>query len=146
MASLFGALKFLTKIPMSDLSKTLRTVYMYLVALISVVVFVIGAVNLINTALKAWVFPTSGDYYMEDPVMTCNSQMAMDKESSLINYGSFNFETKEECIAYYEERNEVQAVNQRNNDIAFGISMTVVSLPIWLLHIWFIRKDMREEG
>lgn len=135
--------KNLTKISMSELSKNLRTVYMYLVALISVVVFVIGAVNLINTALKTWVFPTTGYYYMEDPIMNCNNEMAIAKENPE-NY-VFNFETKEECVAYYEEYNQKQAVNERNMDIAFGIAMTVVSLPIWLLHMWFIKKDKRRE-
>ncbi|MFA4891705.1 MAG: hypothetical protein WC604_05170 [Candidatus Gracilibacteria bacterium] len=126
---------------MPELSKSLRTVYMYLAAIVSLVVFIIGTVTLLNTALQSWVFPSTGYYYFEDPVMTCNSQVQLSKEEPKTY--SFGFETQDECVAYYEKRNEEQIVNQRNMDIAFGIAMTVVSLPIWLLHMWFIRRDKK---
>ncbi len=126
---------------MPELSKSLRTVYMYLASLISLVVFIIGAVTLLNTALQSWVFPSTGYYYYEDPVMTCDNQLQMSKTEPKIV--AFNFENRDACIAYYEARNEEQTENQRNMDIAFGIAMTVVSLPIWLLHMWFIRRDKK---
>ena len=133
----------LNLVVMSDLSKTLRTIYMYLVALISVVVFVIGAVNLINTTLETWVFPTDGWDHHEDPVIACNDQ-AVSAEKYLESV-TFSWESTEDCVAYYEEQNAKERINDRNRDFAFGISMTVVSLPIWLLHMWFIKRDKKRK-
>lgn len=127
---------------MKDLASTLRTVYMYLVALISVIVFIIGAVNLLNTALNTWVFP-AGDYYWSDPVIECNSQLEISEAEGSIS--KFRWETMDECVEYYEERDAKQDRNDRNRDLAFGISMTVVSLPIWVLHMWFIKQDKKRK-
>ena len=118
---------------MSDLSKTFRVIYMYLVALISVIVFIIGAVNLIDTGLRSWVFPVDG-YYYEDPLGNCS--VGLMKEEG-------RFETTEECEEHYEAQKARNVQNQLNRDLAFGISMTVVSLPIWLLHLGMIRKDRK---
>ncbi|MBT3704987.1 hypothetical protein HOG17_04385 [Candidatus Peregrinibacteria bacterium] len=120
---------------MSDLSKTLRTIYMYLVALVSVIVFIIGAVNLINTSLETWVFPTDGGSYYEDFSWQCDEEETVSR-----------WETTEECLEYYEAQNAKRAVSNRNRDFAFGVSMTVVSLPIWLLHMWFIAKDRKKNA
>jgi hypothetical protein len=132
---------------MKDLATTLRTIYMYLVALISVVVFIIGAVNLIDTTLKTWVFPTD-NWEWEDPVWQCNNSALLVEEviadGKVVSSGS-QWETMEECIDYYDERNVKNRANQRNRDFAFGVSMTVVSLPIWLLHMWFIKQDKKKK-
>lgn len=116
---------------------------MYLVALISVIVFIIGAVNLLNTALETWVFPVDGGGYYEDPAWQCNSQMEIAREPG--SKVEIVWDSSEECIAYYEAQNVKNSVNDRNRDFAFGISMTVVSLPIWLLHMWFIRRDKKKK-
>ena len=126
---------------MSDLAKTLRTVYMYLVALISVIVFIIGAVNLLNTALETWVFPTDGGGYYEDLTWQCDGVLTPEDVDGKETVS--RWETTAECVEYYEAQNIKRNVGQRNRDFAFGISMTVVSLPIWLLHMWFIKKDKK---
>lgn len=119
----------------SNLVKVLRTVYLYLVSLICVVVFIIGSVTLINTALKTWVFPV-GNWGYSDPAMNCNSE-------NMKNIG-LTFKTTEECVTYYEELDAKNYKNQLYNDISFGISMTVISLIIWLLHMSFIRKEKKD--
>lgn len=124
---------------MKDLASTLRTIYMYLVALISVIVFIIGAVNLINTSLETWVFPTDGGWSYEDPLWQCENKPVAEE-------GSMVWDSTEECVEYYEGLNEKRSVNNRNRDFAFGISMTIVSLPIWLLHMWFIKKDRKRQS
>jgi hypothetical protein len=129
---------------MSDLSKTLRTIYMYLVALVSVIVFIIGAVNLINTSLETWVFPTDGGNYYEDPVWQCNNELSPELVDD--KKVESRWATMEECVEYYEARNVKRGVSERNRDFAFGVSMTIVSLPIWLLHMWFIAKDRKKNA
>ena len=106
------------------LAKNLRAIYMYLVSLVCVVVFIIGAVNLLNTALKTWVFPTN-EYEM----------------SYYSEYDDLEMTPEEQEI----QRKEVN-VSRRNQDLAFGVSMTVVSLPIWLLHMWFLKRDKKKNG
>lgn len=117
-----------------DLAKTFKVIYMYLVALISVVVFIIGTVTLLNTALKTWVFPTNG-YYYNDYTYNCTAEG--------MKGGSFT--NREVCVAYYEDLNKKNAVNQRNEDLSFGVAMALVSLPIWLLHMAMIKKDKKHE-
>jgi len=117
---------------------------MYLAALISLVVFIIGSVTLINTALKAWVFPVSESYYYDDPAMNCRNELTLAKGGQE-GYVS-KFESEEQCVTYYEEFNRKQNSHQRNRDLSFGLSMTIVALPIWILHMSFIRKDRKEEG
>ena len=129
-----------------DLAKTLRTVYMYLVSLISVVVFIIGAVNLIDTALETWVFPASGGDRYGDPMMQCDGQLGIEEGVPVKPQGTVVWDSAEECVEYYEDRNEQERVNDRNSDLRFGISMTVVSLPIWLLHMWFIKQDKKKRA
>lgn len=119
----------------SSFVKSLRTIYLYLVSLICVVVFIVGSVTLINTALKTWVFPV-GNWGYSDPAMNCNSE-------NMKNIG-LTFKTTEECIAYYEELDAKNYKNQLYSDISFGISMTVISLIIWLLHMSFIRKEKKD--
>lgn len=118
----------------SGFVKSLRTIYLYLVSLICVVVFIIGSVTLINTALKTWVFPVTS-WYGSDPVWNCSAE-------NMKNMGTF--ETTADCIVYYEELDAKNYKNQLYNDISFGISMTVISLIIWLLHMSFIRKEKKD--
>ncbi|MBT3864443.1 hypothetical protein HOE67_00940 [Candidatus Peregrinibacteria bacterium] len=120
---------------MTDLSKTFRVIYMYLVALISVIVFIIGAVNLIDTGLKTWVFPVD-DYYYEDISMNCGKTLIAEEG---------RFDNTEECEVHYEAQKERNANNQRNRDLAFGVSMTIVSFPIWLFHLGMIRRDKKRK-
>ena len=117
-------------------AKTLKTVYLYLVSLICVIVFVIGAVILINTALRTWVFPVNSDfYYGPMPVDACTAQNL--KDNTL-------FGTKEECVKYYEDQQTKNAVNQRNIDLAEGVAMTVVSFPIWLFHMYLAKREKKQ--
>jgi len=120
---------------MADLgfAKKLRPIYMYLVALVSVVVFVIGSVTLLNTALKTWVFPVTS--YYGNSIYNCSPESIK---------GMGGFETTEECIAYFDEQDRVNFKNELYRDLSFGISMTTISLIIWFLHMWFIAKDRKE--
>lgn len=115
-------------------AKKLRPIYMYLVALISVVVFVIGTVTLLNVALKTWVFPVTS-WYGSDPAWNCSAE-------NMKNTGTFD--TTEDCIVYYEELDKKNLTDETYRDLSFGISMATISLIIWLLHMWFIAKDRKE--
>jgi len=102
-----------------------------------VIVFIIGSVTLINTALQTWVFETNGYDYYGDITYNCT------KESMKLN-GLFT--DKDACLKYYEEQQAKQAENQRNRDISFGIAMAVVSLPIWFLHMYLAKAARKEEN
>jgi len=101
-----------------------------------VIVFIIGSVTLINTALQTWVFESSGSYYYGDITYNCT------KESMKLN-GLFT--DKDTCLKYYEEQQAKEAKNQRNRDISFGIAMAVVSLPIWVLHMYLAKAAKKDE-
>ena len=114
----------------------LKSLYFYLVSFACVIVFIIGAVTLINTALQTWVFESNGNYYGGDVSYNCT------KESMKMN-GLFT--NKDECMKYYQDIQDKDAQNQRNRDISFGIAMAVVSLPIWVLHMYLAKAAKKEE-
>jgi len=122
--------------PKSKFVHILKSLYFYLVSFACVIVFIIGSVTLINTALQTWVFESSGYYYGGDVSYSCT------KESMKMNG---LFADKDECLKYYQDIQDKDARNQRNRDISFGIAMAVVSLPIWVLHMYLAKAAKKDE-
>lgn len=114
----------------------LKSLYFYLVSFACVIVFIIGSVTLINTALQTWVFHTGG-YYMGDVSYNCTKEAMK---------GNGLFTDKAECLKYYEDQNQKNADNQKKMDISFGVAMTLVSFPIWLLHMWMAKREKKQEN
>ena len=130
---------------MSDKIKIIRTTYLYLAVIISLIFTGIGVGTLINTALKTYVFPKAekGGYSQ------CNQQppiYAMDKnglagvatedqkiqlENLLRDYEQWKLNnTGEECYSA-----------QRQSSVVDAITMILVALPILVVHGLIIKKE-----
>ncbi|HCP08216.1 MAG TPA: hypothetical protein DIT25_00215 [Candidatus Moranbacteria bacterium] len=135
---------------MTTKTKLIRTIYLYIAALASLIFVAAGAGNLINTALKAYVFPKAekGGY------SRCNQQPPVyglekgiysgvtteEKQTQLDNllrdYENWQREnTGEECYSAERQNNAVNA-----------LTMMIVALPIFLFHWNIIRKEKNEKG
>ncbi len=111
---------------------SLKKAYLYLVSVISLVIAVVGAIMLINLALKAWVFTKADRNFYASP---CYSSKAMPVNG-----------LPERCSAE-EEANQKQMEEdsrsaQRQRDAAQALAMLVIATPVWFYHWKMARKEV----
>ncbi|MEI7426158.1 MAG: hypothetical protein WCK16_04535 [Candidatus Moraniibacteriota bacterium] len=134
---------------MSKTTKIIRTVYLYIAALVSLIFVAVGSGTLLNTALKAYVFPKAekggyGRCNQQPPVYNIESA----KDSTLTTE-----EQKEQitnALADYENwkkdnSGEECYSTERQSSIVDAITMIIIALPICLLH-WRIIKKEKEDN
>ena len=132
--------------------RVIRNVYLYLVAMIGLVVFIFGAVGIINNVFQNYIFRVDYDNYTQPfpyGAGTCYSQYVdpTDKEGKRLitptPAESADCETKQ---AQQKEQNRI---NRIGTDFSISIAQIVVGLPIWLFHWAIIQKEYKrkeEEG
>lgn len=114
----------------------IRRVYLYLVSLISLIIIVVGCINLINLGLKQWVFTKADQNYYAMPVtgVDCAVLTAAEK----IKYPECadpNFTAKE------EQRQKDSRTAQKQQEAANAIAMIVVGSPVFYFHFRLAKKD-----
>lgn len=133
-------------------AKLIRTIYLYLAALISLIFTAVGAGTLLNTGLKYMIFPEAEkkSYY------ECNQQPPMyGVESDVKNAESIATDQQkkklESLLADYENwktNNFGDACIKpaRQNKIVDAFTMLIIALPICLLHWRVIKREKDEKG
>ena len=136
-------------------TKLIRSTYLYLAVLISLIFVAVGSGRIINTALKAYIFPEAekGGYNVcsnQPPIYEITPLQSMEKaknsdittedqkkqiEALLADYKNWK-ENNSGDICYKRER-------QRNYVDSF--TMLLVAIPICLLHWRIIKKDKEEK-
>lgn len=130
---------------MTSKTKLIRSVYLYLAALISLIFVAVGTGRLLDTALKFYFFPKAekGGYNQ------CNQQppvYALDK-SAYMNVATTDQKIQlENLLRDYEEwkinnTGEECYSAQRQSETVDAITMIVIALPILLFHWRIIKKD-----
>ncbi len=135
---------------MTDKTKLIRTIYLYLAVTGSLIFTGVGAGTLLNTGLKYYFFPKAekGGYSQ------CNQQppiYALDKtvfanvatpdqkiqlENLLRDYDQWKQNnTGEECY-----------IAQRQSNIVDSLTMMLIALPILLVHWRIIRKEKESKA
>lgn len=109
---------------------SLKKAYLYLVSVISLVIAVVGAIMLINLALKAWVFTKADQNYYAYP--TC---------AEINPDGSKNVGCDPATEAQQRKQAEDNRTSQRQGDTARAIAMIVVASPVWWYHWKMARKE-----
>ena len=137
----------------------IRTIYLYLFALIGLGMLVIGCSMIINLGLKAWIFTNADqqDTYISRPMPinmdssekdfvksleTCSDKCELTENqkdqvaSWLENYEKWESgeETKDPNL--YTKRN-------RERQASTAISLILIGLPLWLFHWFTIKKDIK---
>jgi len=134
---------------MTTKTKLIRSIYLYLAALISLIFVAVGTGTLVNTGLKYYVFPKAekGGYNQ------CNQSpqiYALDKnvsagiatedqkvqlENMLADYNKWKTEnTGEECYSAL-----------RQSAVVNALTMIFIALPIFLFHWMIIRREKDEK-
>ncbi len=137
---------------MTTKAKLIRTVYLYLAALISLIFVAVGTGRLLNTGLKYAIFPEAEKKSYDQ----CNQQPPMyGAEADVKNMENAATDQQkkklESLLADYENwktNNFGNACIQpaRQNKVIDAITMVLIALPICLLHWRVIKKEKDEKG
>ena len=114
----------------------IRKIYLYLFALIGLVLITIGCVRLVGLGLKTYIF-TKADIYIEYPMARPLKIAPIGDEKT----EELQQPTKEEIEEY---QNKQQAAN-RQREAAESLAFIIVGLPLYLYHWSMIKKDKKEE-
>lgn len=106
---------------------SLKKAYLYLVSVISLVIWVFGGIMLLNMALKTWVFTKADRDFYYSP---CIGAYAPDGRETKCS--------SEEEQRALKEREDARAA-QKQRDAAQALSMIVVAAPVWWFH-WRLAK------
>ncbi|MCX6779090.1 MAG: hypothetical protein NTU97_02570 [Candidatus Magasanikbacteria bacterium] len=120
---------------MSSKSQLIRTIYLYAVSLITLVMIIVTASSLINLGLKTWVFtkadrPEFYDSYPAAPVVDKNGVVATSTTAT----------DRELMKKDQEERYQIQ----KQTEAVRSFAMLLVALPIFFFH-WHLTKKEKEE-
>lgn len=120
--------------------KTIKSIYFYLVSFVALMMVVFSTADMINIALKTWVF-TAADldtYY--SPACVAPIPVATPDGKAVAAT------SKEECDKQNEDSLKQQKRNmaaQKQRDVVRDISMIVVGIPLFLIH-WRIVRSKEE--
>lgn len=128
---------------------TIRLIYLYLISAITFIVFLIGAVSLVNLGLKVFVFDIEENYYdYNRPMMVCEPYVkAPSAEGEEIDNEKAD-QAYEECMAKQkaiEEKRESRWISESlARELSIGIAQVLVALPLWLFHWRTIERDRKK--
>ena len=108
----------------------IRRVYLYLTSLIGLVLVLIGAVQLINLGLKAYIFTKADNIYYFG---ACQPTVVGPDAKTIPTFD------QDEC----ERQQKEQRSAQRQSDAARSIAFIIVGAPVWLYH-WSKVKNEKD--
>ncbi|HMN19508.1 MAG TPA: hypothetical protein PKA31_02855 [Candidatus Moranbacteria bacterium] len=136
---------------MTPKTKMVRTVYLYLAALISLIFVAVGTGRLINTGLK-YAFFTEAE---KKSYFECNQQPPILGTPDLSSFKSIATDDQkaqlEQFLKDYQNWKENSTgekciVPARQNNVVDALTMVLIALPICLVHWRIIKKDKKNEN
>lgn len=136
-----------------------RTIYLYLFALVGLALISIGAVQLVKVGLKATLFPKADDAYhgVSQPPMriTIPGPYGEVREEDFVAAVE---KCQEKCELSKDQKGQITSwlrdyrnwqnepkadfkLQQRHRELSFAIAMLIVGLPLYLYHWSIIRKE-----
>lgn len=130
---------------MTSKTKLIRSIYLYIAALVSLIFVAVGTGNLLNTGLKYFFFPKAekGGY------SRCNVQPQVYglEKSNYANIASDDQKIQlENMLRDYEQWKKDNSGDEcysqeRQNNTVNALTMMIIALPIFLLHWRLIKKE-----
>ncbi len=128
----------------------IRTIYLYLFAILGLVLLTIGSVRFINMGLKVFIF-TKADQdeqlsYKEPPYpMRVPAIEKIDKEEQLTADDKAQLkQLVRDYTAWKEQRVKVDVITaRRQRDASLNLALILVGLPLYLYHWSVIKKESR---
>lgn len=129
-----------------DKKMLIRTIYLYLFALIGLVLLVIGSVGFVNMGLKTWVFTQADQqrYLYEQPMVYPVAKLENARDNNDLTEAD-----REEIRKIIDDYNAAKEKNakidvvasQRQSDAAQNLALIIVGLPLYLYHWRLVKKD-----
>jgi hypothetical protein len=133
---------------MSTKSKLIRTIYLYTAALVSLIFVAVGTGTVLNTVLRAYVFPKaeSGGYSRCNEAPSVCSFPEVQKSNATADQKT----ELDKIIQDYENWKKNNAGEEcfsaeRQRSIVDAITMLIIALPICLFHWRLIKRDKEEK-
>jgi hypothetical protein len=129
----------------------IRTIYLYIFALVGLVFLINGTVRFIDIGLKAFIFTKAEEqeilnfrqpttfYSIEKVEDLENNESLTEEERALVKEWLADYETWKENSS---KINYVEIQRQRN--ASSSLASILVGLPLYLYHWGIIKKDIRE--
>jgi hypothetical protein len=130
----------------------IRTIYLYIFALLGLVLITIGTVRFVNMGLKAFVFTKADEDQLH--VYEPSLPYAFDRVEKFASATSTDVADQtaaKQWIAEYktwsERRSKVNYVTmRRHQDASLNIALILVGLPLYLYHWRIIQKETKDAG
>lgn len=135
---------------MADKS-VIRTIYLYLFALIGLILVVIGSVNFINMGLKAFIFKQA-ELEQALQMSEFQSMPLPEKRVQVLTEGNeLTAEEKailKEYLKDYKDRKEKYAkINfvtaRRQQEASMNLALLLVGIPLYLYHWLIIKREQK---
>jgi hypothetical protein len=130
---------------------SIRTIYFYLIALITLMMIVFATVDLANLGLSTWVFKNADkadDWSMPAPYMTNEVKVGETAErcADKCDLSAAEKQQIQQWLADYknwQDQNNLRTARKQKNAVR-DISMLVVAIPLFLWHWKMIGKEAKE--
>lgn len=120
--------------------KTIKSIYFYLVSFVALMMVVFSTADMINIALKTWVFTQADKDMYAYPRAVCEVPTTPTDPKTVPAM------SKADCEKQNEEnikQQEASRIAQKQRDVVRDISMIVVGIPLFLIH-WRILRSKEE--
>lgn len=101
---------------------SLRLLYLYLFSFVGLLITIIGSIQLLDLALKTYVFKVSDFSYYPESIPTDVAKPAISPEEA-------------------RKRSGEEAANQRKRQVSNSLAMIMVGAPVYLYHWKTIKKE-----
>jgi len=131
----------------------IRTIYLYLFALLGLVLLTIAGVRFIDMGLKEFIFTKAYEeerMYSKQPPMPFALERLEQIESSEGNEftAQERAETRRMIQSYKEWQEESEKIDpvtsRQHRDASFNLSMILIGLPLYLYHWSVIRRETKK--
>lgn len=139
----------------------IRTIYLYLFALLGLVLIVIGSVKFLDMGLKAFVFKKAEEeeriLYKQPPMIP----IGIEKVAEVIDDKNLGFKEKIELskeekekidnwLVHYNDWREKYSkvdpvISRRYREASFNLAMIIVGLPLYLYHWTLIKRETKNK-
>jgi len=133
----------------------IRTIYLYLFALLGLVLLIIGGVGFVRMGLEAYVFTKANDeqrLYSKQPPMPYSVEQVQKiaDGTTAVKLTADEQTSVHQWIKDYQTWQEQQkdfdvVVAQRQRNAANYLAMILIGLPLYLYHWGVIKKETKEK-
>lgn len=121
--------------------KVIKSLYFYLVSFVALMMVVFSTADMVNIALKTWVFKAADkDMYYMPP---CALPTATTDRPEVKSVPAVSVEDCEKQNELNLKQQESSRLAQKQRDVVRDISMIVVGIPLFLIH-WRIVRSKEE--